>query len=274
MNKINLDLKKIDNFNYLINKRIAIFIDADNFSHNYIENILNELNSFKINIKRAYSNWLKPHMIPWNEIALTMGISKIQQDDLIKGKNLTDFKMLIDIMETLYTKDIDTFIIFSSDSDFTPLYQHLRENNKEIILFYSQDKISKELNLSMYLDHFYNMEIFDKKFYSKENIEKKYNENNLIFKEKNNIKYENEINKNIIKKITPTIKNKIKKLVKLKIEENNLYNTNNLLHNLQEIKINYKDYGFHKFHKFLEELKFLKLTHIEKINVWTISIEK
>ena len=49
------------------------------------------------------------------------GFVSIQQFDLTKGKNATDIALVIDAMDILYTKDVDTICLVSSDCDFTPL---------------------------------------------------------------------------------------------------------------------------------------------------------
>jgi uncharacterized LabA/DUF88 family protein len=59
----------------------------------------------------------------------------MQHFDLVKGKNATDMALLIDAMDILYTKDVQTFCLVSSDCDFTPLIMRLREDGKEVIGF-------------------------------------------------------------------------------------------------------------------------------------------
>ncbi len=50
------------------------------------------------------------------------------------GKNSADIRMVVDALDLCYTKEhIDTFVIVSGDSDFSPLVSKLRENNKMVI---------------------------------------------------------------------------------------------------------------------------------------------
>jgi ribosomal protein L12E/L44/L45/RPP1/RPP2 len=50
------------------------------------------------------------------------------------GKNSADIRMVVDALDLCYTKaHVDTFVIVSGDSDFSPLVSKLRENNKEVI---------------------------------------------------------------------------------------------------------------------------------------------
>src|ERR1700716_743920 len=50
------------------------------------------------------------------------------------GKNSADIRMVVDALDLCYTKGhVDTFVIISGDSDFSPLVSKLRENNKVVI---------------------------------------------------------------------------------------------------------------------------------------------
>src|SRR3989440_4371554 len=50
------------------------------------------------------------------------------------GKNSPDIRMVVDALDLCYTKShVDTFVIISGDSDFSPLVSKLRENDKTVI---------------------------------------------------------------------------------------------------------------------------------------------
>jgi uncharacterized protein (TIGR00288 family) len=50
------------------------------------------------------------------------------------GKNSADIRMVVDALDLCYTKEhVDTFVILSGDSDFSPLVSKLRENAKKVI---------------------------------------------------------------------------------------------------------------------------------------------
>src|SRR5918998_1933548 len=50
------------------------------------------------------------------------------------GKNSADIRMVVDALDLCYTKShMDTFVIISGDSDFSPLVSKLRENAKTVI---------------------------------------------------------------------------------------------------------------------------------------------
>jgi hypothetical protein len=52
----------------------------------------------------------------------------------MSGKNSADIRMVVDALDLCYTKKhVDTFVIISGDSDFSPLVSKLRENDKTVI---------------------------------------------------------------------------------------------------------------------------------------------
>jgi hypothetical protein len=52
----------------------------------------------------------------------------------VSGKNSADIRMVVDALDLCYTKEhIETFVVISGDSDFSPLVSKLRENAKTVI---------------------------------------------------------------------------------------------------------------------------------------------
>lgn len=64
---------------------------------------------------------------------LEYSLTPIQQFSYRTGKNSTDSAMIIDAMDILYTKDIDSFCLATSDCDFTKIASRLRESGKTVI---------------------------------------------------------------------------------------------------------------------------------------------
>jgi len=84
-------------------------------------------------VKKAYCDWdrykeFKPTM---HEAAFELiEIPHTRQS----GKNSADIRMVVDALDLCYTKEhINTFVIISGDSDFSPLVSKLRENAKQVI---------------------------------------------------------------------------------------------------------------------------------------------
>ena len=117
-------------------ERIAVFIDADNAPAKRIDMILSELAKYGVvSIRKAYGNWKKASIKGWEDVLHDYSIQPVQQFDIVKGKNATDMAMTIDIMDILYTKNIDAFCIVSSDCDFTPLVLRVLSEGKSVIGF-------------------------------------------------------------------------------------------------------------------------------------------
>jgi uncharacterized LabA/DUF88 family protein len=101
---------------------IAMFIDCDNVSSKYIESIFEDLSQYgTVNIRRAYGDWKDKKLYGWENVLHEYNIKPIQQFAYTKGKNATDIAMIIDIMDILYTKDLEAIVLITSDSDFTPI---------------------------------------------------------------------------------------------------------------------------------------------------------
>lgn len=117
-------------------EKIALFVDADNAPAAKIDIILSELARYGVvNIRKAYGNWKSPCIKPWEDVLQEYAIQPIQQFDLTKGKNATDIALVIDAMDTLYTKDMDTICLVSSDCDFKPLVTRALADGKFVIGF-------------------------------------------------------------------------------------------------------------------------------------------
>lgn len=115
---------------------IALLIDADNAPAAKIDFIISELAGHGVvNIRRAYGNWKKPTLAGWEKVLHEYSIQPMQSFDQVKGKNSTDMAMVIDAMDILYTKKVNTFCLVTSDCDFTPLSQRLRADGKEVFGF-------------------------------------------------------------------------------------------------------------------------------------------
>jgi uncharacterized protein (TIGR00288 family) len=84
-------------------------------------------------VKKAYCDWerYKEFKAAMHEAAFELiEIPHVRQS----GKNSADIRMVVDALDLCYTKShVDTFVIVSGDSDFSPLVSKLRENNKIVI---------------------------------------------------------------------------------------------------------------------------------------------
>jgi len=97
-------------------------------------------------VKKAYCDWdrYKEFKATMHEAAFELiEIPHVRQS----GKNSADIRMVVDALDLCYTKaHVDTFVIISGDSDFSPLVSKLRENNKYVIGIGIKDSTSDLLS--------------------------------------------------------------------------------------------------------------------------------
>jgi uncharacterized protein (TIGR00288 family) len=132
-------------------KSLAVFIDFENLALGFqnrrdrfdIVRVLERLvEKGKVVVKKAYADWSRfgPYTQPLHEAAIELiEIPKRSQT----GKNSADIRLCVDAMDMAYSKEhIDTFVIVSGDSDFSPLVSKLKENGKHVIGLGAQDSTS------------------------------------------------------------------------------------------------------------------------------------
>src|SRR5499426_3386300 len=84
-------------------------------------------------VKKAYCDWER-----YKEFKASMHEASFELIEIphvrMSGKNSADIRMVVDALDLCYTKShVDTFVIISGDSDFSPLVSKLRENDKTVI---------------------------------------------------------------------------------------------------------------------------------------------
>lgn len=115
-------------------KQVAVLIDGDNISYKYAEYIKQEAMHYgNVKIFRLYGSISSPSVRPWYKVMPLQGIMPMLQITYANGKSVADQALTIDVMDLLYTQDIDVFCIVSSDSDFTKLVYRLKEAGKVVI---------------------------------------------------------------------------------------------------------------------------------------------
>lgn len=121
---------------------LAVFVDFENVGIAFngrrdrfeIERVLERLvEKGKVVAKKAYADWNRfaPYTASLHEAAIELvEIPRRSQT----GKNSADIRLCVDAMDLAYSKDhIDTFVIVSGDSDFSPLVSKLKELGKHVI---------------------------------------------------------------------------------------------------------------------------------------------
>ena len=115
-------------------ENIALGVRDTKYSKFNIQRVLERLLiKGSIVVKKAYCDWdrYKEFKAPMHEAAFELiEIPHVR----MSGKNSADIRMVVDALDLCYTKEhIDTFVIISGDSDFSPLVSKLRENAKTVI---------------------------------------------------------------------------------------------------------------------------------------------
>jgi uncharacterized LabA/DUF88 family protein len=115
-------------------ENIALGVRDANYEKFDIEKVLERLLlKGNIVVKKAYCDWerYKAFKAPMHEASFELiEIPHVRQS----GKNSADIRMVVDALDLCYTKaHVETFVIISGDSDFSPLVSKLRENAKIVI---------------------------------------------------------------------------------------------------------------------------------------------
>lgn len=129
------------------NKKIALFIDEENISSDYAKFIFDKVSSYgEIIIKRIYADWTNEQPKNWKDNIGKYSITAIQCFTFANKKNSSDMYLTTDIAEILYEKNIDIFVIVSSDSDYTSWVQKIREKGKQALGFGELKTIKSYVN--------------------------------------------------------------------------------------------------------------------------------
>jgi len=120
---------------------LAVFIDFENLVLGLSRNqsfkmglILARLvEKGKVVVKKAYADWARYSKYKQELHELAIDLLEIPKR-VTTGKNSADIRLCVDAMDLCYSKShVDTFVIVSGDSDFSPLVSKLKENGKRVI---------------------------------------------------------------------------------------------------------------------------------------------
>lgn len=115
-------------------ENVALGVRDANYEKFDIKRVLERLLlKGSIVVKKAYCDWerYKGFKAPMHEANFELiEIPHVRQS----GKNSADIRLVVDALDLCYTKaHVNTFVIISGDSDFSPLVSKLRENAKHVI---------------------------------------------------------------------------------------------------------------------------------------------
>jgi len=121
---------------------LAVFVDFENLALGFQEKkgrfdinvvLARLVEKGKIVAKTAYADWHRYSDFKKQLHEAAIGLIEIPRRAMT-GKNSADIRLVVDAMDLCYSKEhIDTFVIVSGDSDFSPLVSKLKENGKRVI---------------------------------------------------------------------------------------------------------------------------------------------
>ena len=124
-------------------RTLAVFVDFENLALGFkrkkdqrfdIQKVLERLvEKGKVIVKKAYADWAD-----YAEYKKRLHEAAIELIEIpkraVSGKNSADIRLCVDALDLCYSKEhIDTFVVVSGDSDFSPLVSKLKENGKHVI---------------------------------------------------------------------------------------------------------------------------------------------
>jgi hypothetical protein len=116
--------------------RLALLIDADNISADYLPLIIREASALgTLTVKRLYGHFASASMNAWHPLVHEYALTPVHIPPAATGKNASDMKLAIEAMDLLHRGQIDGFALASSDSDFTTLASRIREDGLRVFGF-------------------------------------------------------------------------------------------------------------------------------------------
>lgn len=135
---------------------LAVFVDFENIALGFKDkkqqrfdiNLVVErlVEKGKIVVKKSYCDWSRYKDYKQQQHEAGFELIEIPKRRLA-GKNSADIRLVVDALDLSWAKEhIDTFVIISGDSDFSPLVSKLKENGKRVIGLSLQDSTSALLS--------------------------------------------------------------------------------------------------------------------------------
>jgi len=113
---------------------VALLIDGENISPDLTAQVLVEAGKFGgVMIRRVYGNVTSPNMQRWKEVMTHYVLQGMHHMQISTCKNAADIALVVDAMDLFYRDHVTHFCLVGSDSDYTPLVQHLRSRGCTVI---------------------------------------------------------------------------------------------------------------------------------------------
>ena len=129
-------------------RAVGVFLDAENVAgidERTLEELLQEVAEYgPLVVRRAYGRWSNPGLARLQRPLTALGFELIHAWHPVKGKDSADILMVVDAMTmAMRMPDLGTFVLITSDSDFSPLFRRLREMGRAVIGVGRQSALSE-----------------------------------------------------------------------------------------------------------------------------------
>lgn len=115
-------------------KRIALFVDAENLPSALASEIVRQAGQYGLLAqRRIYGDFSDGGLSDWLNEAPRHAFSVFQTIRGAAGKNGADIALVIDVMDRLHANDVDVFCLATCDSDFAQLAMRIRQDGKTVV---------------------------------------------------------------------------------------------------------------------------------------------
>ncbi|MDP2730089.1 MAG: NYN domain-containing protein [Dehalococcoidales bacterium] len=142
-------------------RQIAVLIDYENAGLGSLRWLFDQISDVgRVIVRKAYADWSASS--DKRDELLELGIEPVHLFRSRTGtKNSSDIQLVIDALDLLHQSPVDTFVLVSSDSDFTPLVRKLRSSGKMVIGAGFEAQVARSLVISC--DRYYFLNQREKK---------------------------------------------------------------------------------------------------------------
>lgn len=115
---------------------LAILIDAENTSARHAGVVFKEIGNLgEATVQRIYGNFNGERLKGWRKVIQPLNIEIRQQSKKTPHKNAADIALVVEAMDLMHSGELEGYCLISSDSDFTPLAERLRDSGADVFGF-------------------------------------------------------------------------------------------------------------------------------------------
>ncbi len=262
-------------------QKVALMIDAENVSFRIIEKLMKRVEIYlsenpnaQLTHKLAFANWNASLNPEWEGVLKKNAIRQKHTPCYSKGKNGADISLVIYAMEAAFTKDIETFILLTGDSDFTDLAYKLKEYGKTVMVVGDQDTAMSLKNAG---NEYWELKLDPRpetKNISNKSMDGQARPIETLKNLSNGAKEKSLMkDKNILSKIAEEAYRKKKRRNEVVVDMSIVYSEMLNMARLHNITIDYKALRYKKLKAFFKGLKIFEILEIDKTTTITYMLK-